>query len=185
LLSIYTKVIVKSRRETGHGKTLTRKTHNHSDNASRRRRTTRTIGALINVAALLAICLSIALTALVRFWKPVAVDDLGALVAVSAMGLVANLVSALIVESSALLHLRDDPTERAGLVRLRLRRGDKRRRGDVVAAARRVLKRFAADEHTYVEVTDAASPKSVITQSRAVSAFSGPFTGISCRPCKN
>ena len=32
---------------------------------------------------------------LVRFWKPVAVDDLGALVAVSAMGLVANLVSAL------------------------------------------------------------------------------------------
>ena len=58
-----------------------------------------------------------------------------------------------VVESSALLHLRDDPTERAGLVRLRLRRGDKRRRGDVVAAARRVLKRFAADEHTYVEVT--------------------------------
>ena len=54
-----------------------------------------TIGALINVAALLAICLSIALTALVRFWKPVAVDDLGALVAMSAMGLVANLVSAL------------------------------------------------------------------------------------------
>ena len=54
-----------------------------------------------------------------------------------------------------------------------------------VAAARRVLKRFAADEHTYVEVKEAASPKSVITQSRAVSAFSGPFTGISCRPCKN
>ena len=23
------------------------------------------------------------------------------------------------------------------------------------------------------------------TQSRAVSTFSGPFTGISCRPCKN
>ena len=88
-------------------------------------------------------------------------------------------------ESSALIHLRDDPVDRAGLVRLRLRRGDKRRRGDVVAAARRVLKRFAADEHTYVEVTDAASPKSVITQSRAVSTFSGPFTGISCRPCKN
>ena len=59
---------------------------------------------------------------------------------------------------------------------------DKRRRGDVVAAARRVLKRFAADEHTYVEVTDAASPKSVITQSRRT----GPiFSGISCRPCKN
>ena len=40
--------------------------------------------------------------------------------------------------------------------------------------------------HLYVEVVDAAggSPKSVITQSRAVSAFSGPFTGISCRPCK-
>ena len=90
-----------------------------------------------------------------------------------------------VVESCALLHLRDDPVDRAGLVRLRLRRGDKRRRGDVVAAARRVLKRFAADEHTYVEVTDAASPKSVITQSRAVSTFSGPFTGISCRPCKN
>ncbi len=341
-----------------------------------------TIGALINVAALLAICLSIALTALVRFWKPVAVDDLGALVAVSAMGLVANLVSALmaacgvevphhhhhhgpggcphdhssgvphnhgpgepcgghshttgsgwrmmcgpscgggpsiglipgpvevvfsptsglprgggapvcapcpepvkeepppaaaatldvgrlaivvhhlgdaanslvvlgeallliyghkflpkqvmrglglyldpalsillslaiaaaawpvgkmaawtllegspvdgleeelgkiaVVESSALLHLRDDPVDRAGLVRLRLRRGDKRRWGDVVAAARRVLKRFAADEHTYVEVVDAAggSPKSVITQSRRT----GPmFSGISCRPCK-
>ena len=102
-----------------------------------------TIGALINVAALLAICLSIALTALVRFWKPVAVDDLGALVAMSA----------------------------------------KRRRGDVVAAARRVLKRFAADEHTYVEVVDAAggSPKSVITQSRRT----GPmFSGIACRPCK-
>ena len=63
-----------------------------------------------------------------------------------------------------------------------VRRGDKRRRGDVVAAARRVLKRFAADEHTYVEVTDAASPKSVITQSRRT----GPmFSGISCRPCKN
>ena len=48
------------------------------------------------------------------------------------------------------------------------------------------VKRFAADEHTYVEVVDAAggSPKSVITQSRAVSAFSGPFTGISFRPCK-
>ena len=60
--------------------------------------------------------------------------------------------------------------------------GDKRRRGDVVAAARRVLKRFAADEHTYVEVADAASPKSVITQSRRT----GPmFSGISCRPCKN
>ena len=90
------------------------------------------------------------------------------------------------MESSALIHLRDDPVDRAGLVRLRLRRGDRRRRSDVVAAARRVLKRFAADEHTYVEVVDAAggSPKSVITQSRAVSAFSGPFTGISCRPCK-
>ena len=86
---------------------------------------------------------------------------------------------------TTLIHLRDDPVDRAGLVRLRLRRGDKRRRGDVVAAARRVLKRFAADEHTYVEVENAASPKSVITQSRAVSAFSGPFTGISCRPCKN
>ena len=81
-----------------------------------------------------------------------------------------------VVESSALLHLRDDPVDRAGLVRLRLRRGDKRRRGDVVAAARRVLKRFAADEHTYVEVTDAASPKSVITQSRAVSACPVPLT---------
>ena len=63
--------------------------------------------------------------------------------------------------------------------------GDKRRRGDVVAAARRVLKRFAADEHTYVEVVDAAgaggSPKSVIIQSRRT----GPmFSGIACRPCK-
>ena len=60
---------------------------------------------------------------------------------------------------------------------------DKRRRGDVVAAARRVLQKFAADEHTYVEVVDAAggSPKSVITQSRRT----GPmFSGISCRPCK-
>ena len=93
--------------------------------------------------------------------------------------IVANLVSAV------LIHLRDDPVDRAGLVRLRLRRGDKRRRGDVVAAARCVLKRFAADEHTYIELADTASPKSVITQSRAVSAFSGPFTGISCRPCKN
>ncbi len=47
----------------------------------------------------------------------------------------------------------------------------------------RVLKRFAADEHTYVEVVDTAggSPKSVITQSRRT----GPmFSGISCRPCK-
>ena len=68
---------------------------------------------------------------------------------------------------------------------MHLRRGDKRRRSDVVAAARRVLQKFAAAEHTYVEVKEAASPKSVITQSRAVSAFSGPFTGISCRPCKN
>ena len=68
---------------------------------------------------------------------------------------------------------------------MRLRRGDKRRRGDVVAAARQVLKRFSASEHTYVEVADAASPKSVITQSRAVSTCSGPFSGISCRPCKN
>ena len=100
-------------------------------------------------------------------------------------GLEEELGKVAVVESSALIHLRDDPVDRAGLVRLRLRRGDKRRRGDVVAAARRVLKRFAADEHTYVEVTDAASPKSVITQSRAVSTFSGPFTGISCRPCKN
>ena len=100
-------------------------------------------------------------------------------------GLEEELGKIAVVESSALLHLRDDPVDRAGLVRLRLRRGDKRRRGDVVAAARRVLQKFAADEHTYVEVTDAASPKSVITQSRAVSAFSGPFTGISCRPCKN
>ena len=88
-------------------------------------------------------------------------------------------------ESSALIHLRDDPVDRAGLVRLRLRRGDRRRRSDVVAAARGVLKRFGAAEHTYVEVKEAASPKSVITQSRAVSAFSGPFTGITCRPCKN
>ena len=90
-----------------------------------------------------------------------------------------------VVESSALIHLRDDPVDRAGLVRLRLRRGDKRRRSDVVAAARRVLKRFAADEHTYVEVVDAAcaggSPKSVIVQSRRT----GPmFSGIACRPCK-
>ena len=75
-----------------------------------------------------------------------------------------------IVDSCALLHLRDDPVDRAGLVRLRLRRGDRRRRSDVVAAARGVLKRFGADEHTYVEVKEAASPKSVITQSRAVSA---------------
>ena len=82
-------------------------------------------------------------------------------------------------------NLRDDPVDRAGLVRLRLRRGDKRRRSDVVAAARRVLQKFAAAEHTYVEVKEAASPKSVITQSRAVSTFSGPFSGISCRPCKN
>ena len=65
---------------------------------------------------------------------------------------------------------------------VRLRRGDKRRRSDVVAAARRVLKRFSASDHTYVEVADAASPKSVITQSRRT----GPmFSGISCRPCKN
>ena len=100
-------------------------------------------------------------------------------------GLEEELGKVAVVEASALLHLRDDPTERAGLVRLRLRRGDKRRRGDVVAAARRVLKRFAADEHTYVEVVDAAgaggSPKSVIIQSRRT----GPmFSGIACRPCK-
>ena len=100
-------------------------------------------------------------------------------------GLEEELGKVAVVEASALLHLRDDPTERAGLVRLRLRRGDKRRRGDVVAAARRVLQKFAAAEHTYVEVKEAASPKSVITQSRAVSTFSGPFSGISCRPCKN
>ena len=97
-------------------------------------------------------------------------------------GLEEELGKIAVVESSALLHLRDDPVDRAGLVRLRLRRGDKRRRGDVVAAARQVLKRFSASEHTYVEVVDAASPKSVITQSRRT----GPmFSGISCRPCKN
>ena len=58
--------------------------------------------------------------------------------------------------------------------------------GAVELAPSAAIKRFGADEHTYVEVVDAAggSPKSVITQSRAVSAFSGPFTGISCRPCK-
>ena len=100
-------------------------------------------------------------------------------------GLEEELGKVAVVESSALIHLRDDPVDRAGLVRLRLRRGDKRRRGDVVAAARRVLKRFAADEHTYVEVVDAAgaggSPKSVIIQSRRT----GPmFSGIACRPCK-
>ena len=95
-------------------------------------------------------------------------------------GLEEELGKVAVVEASALLHLRDDPTERAGLVRLRLRRGDKRRRGDVVAAARQGLKRFSASEHTYVEVADAASPKSVITQSRRT----GPmFSGISCRPC--
>ena len=33
-----------------------------------------------------------------------------------------------VVEACALLHLRDDPVDRAGLVHLRLRRGDKRRR---------------------------------------------------------
>ena len=54
-----------------------------------------------------------------------------------------------------------------------------------MAAARGVLKRFGAADHTYVEVKEAVSPKSVITQSRAVSTVSGPFTGISCRPCKN
>ena len=48
-----------------------------------------------------------------------------------------------------------------------------------------MLKRFAANEHTYVEVVDAAgaggSPKSVIIQSRRT----GPmFSGIACRPCK-
>ena len=54
---------------------------------------------------------------------------------------------------------------------------------DYVVDWRVPLKRFAADEHTYVEVVDAAggSPKSVITQSRRT----GPmFSGISCRPCK-
>ena len=54
-------------------------------------------------------------------------------------GLEEELGKVAVVEASALLHLRDDPTERAGLVRLRVRRGDKRRRSDVVAAARRVL----------------------------------------------
>ena len=60
-------------------------------------------------------------------------------------------------------------------LRLRLRRGDKRRRATSWRrrGGAQALRRI--DEHTYVEVTDAASPKSVITQSRAVSAFSGPF----------
>ena len=71
-------------------------------------------------------------------------------------GLEEELGKIAVVESSALLHLRDDPVDRVGLVRLRLRNSDKRSRGDVVAAARCVLKRFAADEHTYVEVVDAA-----------------------------
>ena len=59
---------------------------------------------------------------------PVEADDLE-----GALGKVA------VVEACALLHLRDEPVDRAGLVRLRLRRGDKRRRSDVVTTARRVL----------------------------------------------
>ena len=56
----------------------------------------------------------------------------------------------------------------------------------VKVGVKSVTGRDKKEKPTYVEVVDAAggSPKSVITQSRAVSAFSGPFTGISCRPCK-
>jgi cation diffusion facilitator family transporter len=59
------------------------------------------------------------------------------------------------VTACALLHLRDAPgLSRAALVRLELAGG---RRADAVAAARRVLARFAASaERTYIEVTDAA-----------------------------
>eukprot|EP00629_Pelagomonadales_sp_RCC1024_P018351 CAMPEP_0119291874 /NCGR_PEP_ID=MMETSP1329-20130426/43166_1 /TAXON_ID=114041 /ORGANISM="Genus nov. species nov., Strain RCC1024" /LENGTH=149 /DNA_ID=CAMNT_0007292703 /DNA_START=131 /DNA_END=577 /DNA_ORIENTATION=+ len=46
----------------------------------------RSIGALINVAALEALCLSIAVSALCRLWRPEAVDDLRALLAVSLVG---------------------------------------------------------------------------------------------------
>ena len=55
-----------------------------------------TVGALVNVAALEALCLSIALSALCRFYAPVAVSDLRALLIVSAIGAVVNVASALL-----------------------------------------------------------------------------------------
>ena len=55
-----------------------------------------TVGALVNVAALEALCLSIALSALCRFYAPVAVSDLRALLIVSAVGAVVNVASALL-----------------------------------------------------------------------------------------
>ena len=54
-----------------------------------------TVGALVNVAALEALCLSIALSALCKFYRPDAVSDLRALLIVSAVGAVVNVASAL------------------------------------------------------------------------------------------
>ncbi|KAH8047685.1 FK506 binding protein [Aureococcus anophagefferens] len=54
-----------------------------------------TVGALVNVAALEALCLSIALSALCKFYRPDAVSDLRALLIVSAVGAVVNIASAL------------------------------------------------------------------------------------------
>ena len=54
------------------------------------------VGALVNVAALEALCLSIALSALCRFYKPEAVTDLEILAVVSAVGVVANVASAVL-----------------------------------------------------------------------------------------
>ena len=55
-----------------------------------------TVGALVNVAALEAVCLSIALTALCRLLEPAAIERLGALFWVSLAGVVVNVASAVL-----------------------------------------------------------------------------------------
>ena len=55
-----------------------------------------TVGALVNVAALEAVCLSIALTALCRLLEPAAIERLGALFWVSLAGVVVNVASAIL-----------------------------------------------------------------------------------------
>ena len=55
-----------------------------------------TVGALVNVAALEAVCLSIALTALCRLLEPAAIERLGALFWGSLAGVVVNVASAIL-----------------------------------------------------------------------------------------
>ena len=54
------------------------------------------VGALVNVAALEALCFSIGLTALCRLWRPEPIGNLNALAFVSVLGVCINGVSAVL-----------------------------------------------------------------------------------------